>query len=76
MARSVDNVNFNAFIIYCSVLAKDGNSSFAFQVIIVHDQFTGVLVLTKYFCSMQDLVYQCGFTVVNVRYNGNVSDIH
>src|SRR5690554_3474713 len=47
VAWGVYDVNLGSFPVYRDVLGKYGDSSFPFQVIVVHNQFTYLLVLFK-----------------------------
>jgi len=76
VTRGIDHINFNAFISNGCILTEDGNAAFSFQVIAVHDQFAGILVVTKGFCGVKDLIYQGCFSVVNVSDDRYISDIH
>src|SRR6516164_9073291 len=63
---SIDYIYLNSFILNGSIFAKDGNSSFFFKFVAIHDQFTSILVFAEDFCSMENFIHQCGFTMVNV----------
>ena len=76
VTRCVNNINLYAFIFYRCVFRKNGNASFTFQIIAIHDELTGFLVFAEDLGSMQDFVDQCCFTMVNVSNDGDVSDIH
>ena len=76
VTRCINDINFYAFIFYRCVFRKDGNASFTFQIIAIHDELTGFLVFAEDLGSMQDFVDQCCFTMVNVSNDGDVSDIH
>ena len=55
---------------------RDGDAAFAFQFIAVHDQVTGLLVITEHLCGMKNFVYKGGLSMVNVCDDRYISDVH
>lgn len=76
VTRGIDHVNLYILIHYCCVLAENGDPSFPFQVVTVHDQVTSFLVIPENLRGMKDLIHQRCFAVVNVCYDCYVPDIH
>ena len=52
MARCVNHIYFDAVVGNSSVFGENGNATFLFKIIAVHDQFTCILIVTKYFCGL------------------------
>jgi len=42
------HVDLGIFILHRCILAEDGDASFLFKVVAVHDQLPGLLVVAKY----------------------------
>ena len=76
VAGSVNDVDFVVFVTDGHVLGEDGDSPFPFEVVAVHDQFAGVFVVFEQTPGHDHFVYQGRFTVVDVRNNSNVSQVH
>ena len=72
----IDNVYLRALVFHRSIFAEDGNTAFTFQVVAVHDQFPGFLVIAKNMGGMEDSIYQRCLSMVNVGNDGYISDIH
>ena len=76
VTRGVDHIDFYIFIGNRSILTEYGDAPLTLQIVGVHDQITGFLVIPEYLGGMQDLVNQRGLTMVNVGNNGYISDFH
>ena len=74
MTRGVDDVDVNALVLDRSVLGKNRDATFFFQVVGVHDALDQLLVSGKGAGLAEQLVNQGGFTVVNVGDDGDVAD--
>jgi len=73
MSGGINNIDFYAFVGYGSVFCQDSNSSFPLQGIYLQDAFTHLLVIPKNFTLLQQTVHQGGLSVINMRYNSNIS---
>ena len=75
MSRGVDDVDFGAFIIDCRIFREDGDASFTLEVSVVHNTVLYRLVVTEGTALLEHLVNQGGLSVVNVRDDGDISQI-
>ena len=75
VARGVDDVDFVSFVADGDVLGEDGDSALAFEVVVVENELAGLLILTKELCLVQHAVDKGGLSVVDVRNNGNISNV-
>ena len=48
MTWGIDDVDLRIFVKYCRIFGKDGNTSFSFNIIGVHDAFLNFLVGAEY----------------------------
>ena len=76
--RSVDDIDFRAFVFDGYVLCKNGYASFAFEVVVVQDKFFRLvaesrLLLADHVSRIKHFVYECCFPVVYVCNNSYVS---
>ncbi len=72
---SVYDVDFVAFILDSDVFGKDSDASLALQVVVIQYQLAFLFVVAKQVGSVQHLVNQGGFAVVNVGDNRYVSNL-
>ncbi len=70
----VDDVDLGAVIFDGCVLGKDGYAAFALKVVGVHDPFYDLFVRTEYSRLPEHRVDEGRLAVVDVRYDGDVSD--
>ena len=75
MARGVHNVDFHILIPDRGVLGHNGDAAFPLQIAGVHDPVHGLLSFPVHAALLEHLVYQGGFTVVDVGDDGNVSQV-
>ena len=75
MSWGIDNVDLCVFVMNCCVLGENCDTTLSLNVIRVHDTFLNLLVGTENTALLQQLVYQCGFTMVNVGNDGYVTYI-
>ena len=73
MSWGVNDVDLCAFIVDCSILCKDGDTSFTFKVTVIHDTVLNRLVVTEGTALFEHLVNQGGLTMVYVRDDCDVS---
>jgi hypothetical protein len=72
--RCVDEVDLDPTPFHRSGLGKDGDSTFTFLVVVVHDTLHHGLMRGKGARLAQQLVDQRGFAMVNVRDDRDVTD--
>ncbi len=75
VARSVDDVDFRVLVANGNVLREDGYAALAFKVVVVENEFAGVLVLAKKVSCQKHLVHERRLAVVYVRNDGNVANV-
>ncbi len=75
MSRGVDDVDFSVLVIDGNVLGEDCYAAFSLQVVIVEDKLPGVLVFPEEVAGQEHFVDQGCFSVVDMRYNGDVADV-
>ena len=75
VTRGVDYVYFYIFVMNGGVLCKNGYSALSFEVVGVHNSFRNRLIFSENTALFKHLVNKRGLSVVNVRYNRNVSQI-
>ena len=75
MTRSVDNVDFHAFINHRDILGENGDAAFALQVVVVQDEVPEVLGLSHQVGLVNHAVHERGFAMVYMGDDGNVSDV-
>ena len=75
MSRGVDNIDLSAFVMYGCVFGENGDPSFSFDIIGVHDSFPDLLVFTEDAALTEKLIYQSGLAMVNVSDDGYVANI-
>ena len=76
MPRGINYIYFYAFVSNRNVFTENSDAPFSFKIVVVHNQFTRLLVFTKDIRAVQYLIHQGSFSMVNVSYNCDVSDIH
>ena len=75
MSRSIDDIDLGAFVMYGCVFGENGDPSFSFDIIGVHDSFPDLLILTENAALTEKLVYQSSLAMVNVSDDGYVANI-
>ena len=75
VTRSVDDVDFITLVPDADVFRQDGDAAFALEVVVVEDEFAGLLIVAEELCLMKHAVDQGGLSVVDVSYNCNISNI-
>jgi hypothetical protein len=75
VSGGVYNIDLVSFIVDRNVFRKDCYTTFAFQIIVVENKFTGILVFAEKVAGKEHLIDQCGFTMVHVGDDGNVTDV-
>ena len=75
VARGVDDIDFITFIPDTHILAEDGDTAFALEVVVVEDELAGLLIVTKQLGLMKHAVDQGGLAMVDVGYNSNITNI-
>ena len=75
VARRIDDINPITVPLERGVFCANRNSFFALEVHRIHHPFLDFLVGTKSTGLAQQLIDQCGLTVINVRNDGNVTNL-
>ena len=75
VSRCVNDIDFNVTVPNRGIFRQNGDTSFPFQCIRVHDTLCNCLIFTEHTALFQHFVYQCGLAVVNVCNNRNISQI-
>ena len=75
VAGRIHNVDLHAVVADGGVFGKDGNAALTLQIVGVHNALGHRLVAAENAALAQKLVDQRGFAVVDVRDDGNISDI-
>ena len=74
VSRRIDDVDVDAVVLDRGVLGKNRDTTLFFQIIGVHDALDQLLVSGESAGLAEQLVNQCGFTVVNVGDDGDIAD--
>ena len=75
VAGRVDDVDAVVLPLHSRVLGQDGNAAFAFQVIGIHDAFDVFAAVSERAGLAQQLVDEGGLAVVDVRDDGDITQI-
>ena len=75
MARGVYDIDFVAFVAHADVLGEDGDAAFALEVVVVEDEFAGLLVVAEELGLMKHTVDEGGLAMVDVGYNSNITNV-
>ena len=75
MSRCVDDIDLGIFIIYGGVLGEDGNTTFAFDVVGVHDTFRNFLILTEYTTLLQQFIHKCRLAMIDMGNDRDIADV-
>jgi len=75
MSRCIDDIYFDVTVTHRSIFRQNGDTTFSFQCIGVHDTFCDCLILPKHTALLQHLIHEGGFSVVNVCNDCNISQI-
>ena len=74
VARGVYNVDFTVFVDDGYILREDRDAAFAFQIVVVEDEFSGIFGIVAQHVALHDhLIDQCGFAVIDVGDNGYIA---
>jgi hypothetical protein len=72
---SVDQVDLGALPLNLSGFGQNGDSAFAFLIVIVHDAVNDCRVGSKGSRAAQQRIYKSGFAMVYVRHKGDIAQI-
>ncbi|CDD60963.1 uncharacterized protein BN684_00859 [Clostridium sp. CAG:505] len=75
VSRCINDIDFGIAVMNGSILRQNGNAAFSFDIAAVHNTFLYHLIGTENTALAQHLVYQCGFAMVYVSNNGNISNV-
>ena len=73
VAGGINNIYFDIVIKKRCVFGKNGDASFFFKVVIIHNSFINLLIFAEYSALAEKPVYKGCFAVVNVSYYGDVT---
>ena len=75
MARSVDNIDLHSLICNRDILRQNGDTSLPFEVVVVKDQLSQLLLLSRLTRLIDHPVHQSGLAVIDVGDNSDIPDI-
>ena len=75
VARSVYDIDFGVFVVDGNVLRENRYAALALEVVVVENEFAGVLVFAEKISGEQHFIDQRGLAVVHVGYDGDVTDV-
>ena len=73
VARSVDDIDLRAVVVYGGVLGENRDAALLFQGVGVHNQLSNLLVGAEHMPLLQQGIHQSSLAVIDVRDDGNVS---
>jgi len=74
MARGIDDIDMRAFIFDRAVLRQNRNATFFFKIVGIHHPVVDLLVVAEGTRLTQKLVDECGFAVIDVGDDGDVTN--
>ena len=74
MSGGVDDIYFYIPVLHGDIFGKNGDSAFAFQVVVIQKTVVNFLIGAKNFGLFEDLIDQRGFSVVDVGNNCYIAD--
>ena len=74
MARRIDNVDLDVVVHDRTVLGVDGDTSFSFDVIAVHNAVHDLFIRPEHAALVEERIHKRGFARVNVCNDGNIDD--
>ncbi len=74
VARSVDNIDLEIFVVYRSMFGKNCDPALSLLIVAVHDAFWNLFIFTKDIRLFQQIIEQCCFAMVNVRDDCDIAD--
>ena len=75
MPRSVDNIDLVILVLDRAVLGIDGNASFPFEVVAVHDAVHNLLVILEDMALLQECIYKRRFSGIDMCDHRNVDNL-
>ena len=75
MARGINDIDLIAFIVYSGVLGENGDAALALEIAGIHHALRHDLIFAVNAALLEHLIDQGGLAVVNVRDNGNITDL-
>ena len=73
MSGRIYYIDFSSVIANGRIFCENGNSSFTFYIIVVHNSFGNHLIFPERAALLEHFVDKGSFTVIDVGYNGYVS---
>ena len=74
MTGSVYDIDPVALVAEIGILRCNRNAPLLFQIHRIHEAFGNILIFPKYPTLFEHLVYQRGFSMINMGDNGDISD--
>ena len=74
VARRIDNVDLDVVVHDRTVLGINGDASFSFDVIAVHDAVHDLFIRPEHAALVEERIHKRGFARVNVCNDGNIDD--
>ena len=75
VAGSVDDIDLGVAVVHADIFREDGDAAFAFEFVAVEEAGVHFLVFAEELGLADDLVDERGLAVVDVRDDGDVSDV-
>ena len=75
MARRIDDIDLYTIICYSGIFRKNRDASLSFEVVGIHDSFYHRLIFAVNAALLEHFVYECRLTMIDVRDDGDVSEI-
>ena len=75
MPGSIYDINLGSLIHNSGIFGKNRDTSFALNIIGIHDPVGHVLIFPEYAALLEQLVYKCRFTMINVGDDRNIPHV-
>ena len=75
MSRGINNIYFNIIIMNGCIFRKDGNTTFSFNIIGVHNTFRNFLIFSEDSALFEQFIHDGCFSVIDVGNDCNISYI-
>jgi len=75
VAGGINNVDFGIVPVDSGVLGENGDAALTLQIVGVHDALNRYSAFTEYVGLLEHTVNQCGFTMIDVGDNCDITDV-
>jgi len=75
MARGIDDVNAVILIAVRTIFRGNGDAPFPLQIHGIHQPLSHLLIVPEHAALAKELVYQCGFAMINMGDYGHITNI-